>query len=153
LNADKGGSPRINLKDVSSFERPDEPCASLTEAIIGAAYHVANVLGIGFLEKVYENALALELRARGLDVQQQHPIQVRYKDEVVGVYQADLLVGNSVIVELKSVENLDRSHRAQCINYLRATGLTTALMINFGRSRIDIRRVVCSRQNYSAGPN
>jgi GxxExxY protein len=116
----------------------------MTQAIIGAAYQVANVLGTGFLEKVYENALALELKARGFDVEQQRPIQVRYREEVVGIYQADLMIAGAVIIELKAVEHLDRSHRAQCLNYLRATGLTTGLVINFGSAKVEVRRVVCS---------
>ncbi len=115
----------------------------VTEAVIGAAYTVANKLGSGFLEKVYENALALELRARHHDVEQQKEMDVWYDLQCVGRYQADLVVDRSVIVELKTVPALERIHRAQCMNYLRATGMETGLVINFGRPRIEIQRVLC----------
>ena len=87
-----------------------------------ARLSVANTLGSGFLEKVYENALALELREAGFAVEQQRGITVRYKGILVGEYFTDLLVEGAVLIELKTVEALDRAHRAQCINYLRATG-------------------------------
>ena len=114
---------------------------ALSERIIGCAFTVANTLGSGFLEKVYENALALELRMAGLAVEQQRGITVTYKGALVGEYFADLLVENSVLIELKTVRALDRAHRAQCINYLRATGKTLCLLINFGPPRIEIQRV------------
>jgi GxxExxY protein len=117
----------------------------VTEAVIGAAYRVANTLGAGFLEKVYENALAVELRRRMHDVEQQRSVDVWYDGEIVGSYQADLIVDSSVIVELKAVAGLERIHRAQCLNYLRATGMEIGLVINFGRPRIEIQRVVASR--------
>ncbi len=115
---------------------------AVTEQIIGAAYAVANELGVGFLEKVYENALAHEVRKRGLEVLQQHPIDVWYDGVLVGQYIADLVVANLVIVELKVVKSLDSIHQAQCLNYLRATGLTTCLLMNFATSRIDVKRIV-----------
>jgi GxxExxY protein len=114
----------------------------VTEAVIGAAYEVANVLGAGFLEKVYENALAVELRRSHHRVDQQRQIDVWYRDEIVGLYQADLIVDDSVIVELKTLPALDRIHRAQCLNYLRATRIKTGLVINFGRPRIEVQRVL-----------
>ena len=114
----------------------------VTEAIIGAAYQVANTLGAGFLEKVYENALAVELRRSNHHVEQQRQAEVRYKGEIVGLYLADLIVDNSVIVELKALPALERIHRAQCLNYLRATSLKTGLVINFGRPRIEIQTVL-----------
>jgi GxxExxY protein len=116
----------------------------VTEAIIGAAYQVANVLGAGFLEKVYENALAVELRRRRHEVEQQRQVEVWYGDQMVGLYQADLIVDRSVVVELKAIPCLERSHRAQCMNYLRATRMETGLVINFGRPRIEIQRVIAS---------
>ena len=116
----------------------------VTEAIIGAAYRVANVLGAGFLEKVYENALAIELRRANHEVEQQRPMEVWYYDQLVGLYQADLVVDHSVVVELKALDGLDRVHRAQCMNYLRATRMETGLVINFGRPRIEIQRVVAT---------
>ena len=114
----------------------------LTEAIIGCSYTVANTRGSGFLEKVYENALAHELRKAGLKVLQQHPITVMYDGSVVGEYVADLLVEDSVIVELKAVKTLDDVHTAQALNYLNATGLRVCLLINFGRPRLQVKRLV-----------
>jgi len=120
------------------------PSNELAEKIIGCAYKVSNGLGCGFLEKVYENALAHELRKAGLRVRQQHPIQVFYDGIVVGDYVADLLVEDSVILELKAVRELDDVHRAQGRNYLNATGLHLCLLINFANPRVDIRRIVQS---------
>ena len=114
----------------------------VTERIIGCAYRVSNKLGSGFLEKVYENALALELRNNGLRVDQQHGIQVRYEGAVVGEFVTDLLVEDCVIVELKAAKALDEIHLAQCLNYLKATGLAVCLLINFGRPKAQIKRIV-----------
>ena len=113
-----------------------------TETIIGCAYRVANTLGTGFLEKVYENALAHELMKAGVPVRQQQPIQVLYDGIVVGDYIADLLVDATVLVELKSVKAIDPVHVAQCINYLKATRLSVCLLINFGGTRVEIKRIV-----------
>jgi GxxExxY protein len=113
----------------------------VTEAIIGAAFRVSNTLGCGFAEKVYENALAVELRSSGHEVEQQRPIEVRYKTEIVGLFQPDLVVDRTVVVELKACPGLDRLHRAQCLNYLRASGLHIGLILNFGRPRVDFLRV------------
>ena len=115
---------------------------SITEHIIGCVYRVSNTLGAGFLEKVYENALAFELKQSGLKVEQQHPIRVLYKDQIVGEFAADLLVEKRVVVELKSARILDEVHAAQCVNYLRATGLQVCLLVNFGRSRAVVKRIV-----------
>jgi len=106
----------------------------VTERIIGAAYEVHNVLGFGFLEKVYENALAIELREQGLSVQQQEPVQVFYKGHLVGDYVADLIVEDKVIVELKAVKLLDKAHEVQLVNYLKAGGIEVGLLLNFGSS-------------------
>lgn len=114
----------------------------ITEKIIGCSYTVANTLGSGFLEKVYENALAHELRKTGLAVQQQAGIAVNYDGVIVGDYVADLLVENKVLVELKTVKGIDNVHFAQCMNYLKATGLQVCLLINFGTPRIEIKRVL-----------
>ena len=119
--------------------RPD---IEITHLVIGCAYQVANALGSGFLEKVYENALAHEIRKRGLRVVQQHPITVRYDSVVVGEFVADLLVEDWLLVELKAVDRLADVHKAQCINYLRATELHICLLINFGSSQAEIRRIV-----------
>ena len=114
----------------------------MTKKIIGCAYAVHNKLGSGFLEKVYENALAYELRKQGLAVEQQYPIQVSYENVVVGDFVADLLVEGKIIVELKSVRVLDDAHSAQCINYLKGTGLQVCLLLNFGKERVEVKRIV-----------
>ncbi len=115
--------------------------ADLTEVILKAFYTVYNTLGYGFLEKVYENALLLELRRQGLRVHQQVPIKVYYAGQVVGEYFADLLVENRVIVELKAAEALSPAHEAQLLNYLKATGISVGLVLNFG-PRPEFRRKV-----------
>ncbi|MCX5810531.1 MAG: GxxExxY protein [Proteobacteria bacterium] len=114
----------------------------ITEKIIGCAYTVANALGSGFLEKVYENALVHEIRKAGLTVNQQHPIPVMYDSVVVGDYVADLIVADEVLVELKTVRNMEDIHIAQCLNYLKATGLKLCLLINFGTPRIQVKRII-----------
>jgi GxxExxY protein len=114
----------------------------VSERIIGCAFQVMNTLGAGFLERVYENALAHELRKAGLTVVQQQGIIVRYDDIVVGQYAVDLLVEGTVMVELKAIRALDDAHAAQCINYLKATGLQLCLLLNFGKPRLEIRRLV-----------
>jgi GxxExxY protein len=103
---------------------------------------VSNTLGSGFLEKVYENALALELRKSGLQAQQQHAIKVRYDGVVVGEFAADLLIEEKIIIELKAAKALDEVHMAQCLNYLKATGLSVCLLVNFGKPKAEIRRIV-----------
>lgn len=115
---------------------------ALSGEIIGSAYRVANDLGSGFLEKVYENALAHELRKSGLGVEQQKPVQVFYDGVVVGDYVADLVVADAILVELKAVKTLDDVHMAQCLNYLKATGWTLCLLINFGVPKVQVRRIV-----------
>jgi GxxExxY protein len=114
----------------------------LTDRIIGSALTVSNGLGAGFLEKVYENALVHELRKAGLEVAQQRGVRVTYDGVIVGDYAVDMLVQESVIVELKAVKAVANIHRAQCINYLRATGLHVCLLLNFGNPRLEIKRIV-----------
>ena len=114
----------------------------ITQRIIGCVHQVSNVLGPGFLEKVYENALALELGLAGLRVDQQHRIEVRYRDALVGDFVADLLVDECVIVEIKALRALDDIHTAQCVNYLKATGLQVCLLVNFGAPKASVKRVV-----------
>jgi GxxExxY protein len=114
----------------------------LSGRVIGCAFTVLNTLGAGFLEKVYENALAFEVRAAGLSVVQQRGARVYYHDVVVGEYFVDLLVEDVLLVELKTVRALDDGHRMQCTNYLKATGLQLCLLLNFGKPRLEIKRVV-----------
>ncbi len=114
----------------------------ISQQVIGCAYSVGNVLGAGFLERVYRNALAHELGKAGLTVEMEKPLQVLYDGIVVGDFFADLLIEGRVLVELKAVAQLDDTHVAQCVNYLRATGLNLCLLINFGVPRVQIKRVV-----------
>ena len=114
----------------------------ISHAVIGAAQTVSTRLGFGFLEKVYENALSYEIRKRGLDHEQQRPIHVYYDDQVVGDYVPDLMIEDQVIVEIKAVAGLERIHRQQCLNYLRATDRRICLLLNFGRPRLEVARVV-----------
>ncbi len=118
----------------------------LTEQVIGAAYAVSNVLGTGFLEKVYDNALAHELRKLKLSIVQQAPIEAIYDGVVVGQYYADILVEDTVVIELKYANPLNDSHVAQCLNYLRATDKTIALLLNFATSRVQVKRVVLNHK-------
>jgi GxxExxY protein len=114
----------------------------ITGRIIGCIQQVSKVLGAGFLERVYENALVFERRQAGLEVAQQHRIEVRYRSVIVGDFVADLLVEGCVIVEVKAVRAIDDIHAAQCVNYLRATGHQVCLLVNFGTSRATVKRVV-----------
>lgn len=120
----------------------NESLNDITEIIIGCAYRVSNGLGIGFLEKVYENALAHELRKGGLNVVQQYPATVYYDGVEVGHYVLDMLVNGAVVVELKAVKELDKAFLAQCLNYLKATNHRLCLLLNFGCPRLEIRRIV-----------
>jgi GxxExxY protein len=123
------------------MDTDEDKLNQLTERVIGCAFNVSNGLGCGFLEKVYENALAHELRKAGLHVEQQYPITVHYDGVVVGEYFADLIVEGVVIIELKACRDLDEIHSAQCLNYLLATGLPVCLLLNFGNSKLQIKRL------------
>ena len=115
---------------------------NLTFQINGAVFEVNKVLGSGFLEKVYENALLKELVSRGINVKNQVPIKVTYKDMVVGEYFADIVVENKIIIELKAVEALKKIHTAQLLNYLKATNLKYGLLINFTYPKAEIKRFI-----------
>lgn len=112
---------------------------SLTEKIIRCAFKVHNELGFGFFEKVYENALIIELAQENLEVKQQVPIKVHYKGRVIGDYCVDLLVEDTILVELKAIEMLAKEHEVQLVNYLKATGIEIGLLINFGPS-VQVKR-------------
>ena len=114
----------------------------LTERIICCALTVLHALGTGFLEKLNENALVHELRKSGFAVSQQHPMVIRYDGIVIGEYTVDLLVEHTVLVELKAAKVLDDIHPAQCLNYLKATGLHLCLLLNFGKPSLEIKRIV-----------
>jgi GxxExxY protein len=119
-----------------------EKADGVIESVIGAAYEVSNVLGAGFLEKVYERALSRELGLRGLKVEPQVGYPVLYKGQSVGEYVADLLVGDCVLVELKCVDHFSNEHIAQCINYLKASHVRLALLVNFQKSRVEWKRII-----------
>ena len=126
----------------SLFVQDDEKdrINDFTEKIIGCAYKVMNELGCGFFEKVYENALAHEIGKLELKVEQQQKIKVYYDKIEVGNYEPDLLVESLVIVELKTVKSLEEIHKAQCLNYLKATGFKICLLINFGNPKVEVKR-------------
>jgi GxxExxY protein len=119
-----------------------EELNQLATKVIGAIYEVSNVLGVGFLEAVYERALVKELAIRGLKAQRQAPVRVKYKDEVVGKYRADVLVEGKLIVEIKCADGFADEHMAQCINYLRATDLNLCLIVNFQKPKAVWKRIV-----------
>ena len=114
----------------------------ITYQIRGAVFEVNRVLGAGFLEKVYEKALLVEFHKRGLKAEGQVPITVKYKDEVVGEYFADIVVEGQVIIELKAVEQLAGIHEAQLLNYLKATEYKIGLLINFTHPKAEIKRFI-----------
>jgi len=116
----------------------------ITQKIIRSLFKVSNTLGGGFLEKVYENASAIEIAKTGLDVKQQFPIEVKYDGVVVGQFFADLLIADLVLVEFKAIKLLDDVHTAQCLNYLRATNLPVCLLVNFYRPKLEIKRIVAN---------
>jgi GxxExxY protein len=132
-----------NTKGTSVIEEPSEELDALAREVIGAAIEVHKILGPGFLESVYEEALCFELELRGLMFQRQVPINVNYKGRTVGEGRLDVLVGGALVLELKAVDSLQRIHTAQVISYLRATGLKLALLLNFNTPimKDGIRRV------------
>jgi GxxExxY protein len=115
---------------------------SLTEHVLGAVFEVSNNLGAGFLEKVYERALLKELGLRGIRATAQASFSVTYKGHSVGEYFADILVEDVLVIELKCVERLAKEHTAQCLNYLRASGRTVCLLVNFQKPKVEWKRIV-----------
>jgi GxxExxY protein len=124
----------------SADEYPEQ---ELTARILAGAFAVHNSLGAGFLERVYANALALELRRQGLVCIQEAPLKVKYREIVVGDYVADMVVADRVLIEMKACAVLDRNHSAQIMNYLRASEIKVGLLLNFGRPKLEYRRFVC----------
>lgn len=114
----------------------------LTEKIIGCAYRVYNRMGYGFLESVYQKCMMIELRKAGLHAESEKEVVVQYDDETVGEFAADILVENTVIVELKSVGRIAKGHEVQLVNYLVATGKPVGLLLNFGPRNVDVKRKV-----------
>jgi len=125
----------------------------LTEKIIGCAYKVYNKLGYGFLESVYEKALMIELKIAGLRNENQKPIKVYYEDEIVGDFKADIVVEDTVIIEIKSVRRIIKEFEVQLVNYLTATGKPVGLLLNFGEKKVDIKRKVRTfKDKYPVNP-
>ena len=114
----------------------------ITEKIVGAAFEVHSILGYGFLEKVYQRAMKVELELQGLKAELESPVRVIYKGAVVGPYEADLLVEDVVIVELKTAKEYQTADEAQLLNELKATGIRVGLLINFGRAKVEFKRFV-----------
>ncbi|MEI6387567.1 MAG: GxxExxY protein [Spirochaetota bacterium] len=119
----------------------------ITEAVIGCAFEIINELGSGFLESVYEKAMILALRERGLAANGQYPINVTFRGQSVGEFYADILVQGVVIVELKTAKALAPEHQAQIINYLNATGIEVGLLINFGTAKLEYKRFTRTKEN------
>ena len=117
---------------------------SLTKVVIGASFEVANTLGRGFVEKVYANALGLELSSRGINVKREFQVKVFYKGKVAGDFVIDLWIENSLLVETKATSDLNNLHMAQSLNYLKASNLPLALLINFGSASVQAKRIVNS---------
>jgi len=122
--------------------------SDITKLILKAFYNVYNKMGFGFLEKVYENAMIIELQKLGLQAEKQQPIKVFYDEILVGEYFADIVVNNNVIVELKALENLCEAHEAQLVNYLKATEIEVGLLLNFGKEPQHKRRVFTNDLKY-----
>jgi GxxExxY protein len=121
----------------------DKTCLDpLSEKVLGAVFKVSNTLGAGFLEKVYQRALLRELHLRGIRATSEASLAVTYKGQSVGEYFADLLVEKALVVELKCAERLANEHVAQCLNYLRASGLQVCLLVNFQRPKVEWRRIL-----------
>src|SRR5208282_5993508 len=115
---------------------------SLTEQVLAAVFEVSNTLGVGFLEKVYERALLRELTLRGIRATAQTSLTVTYKGQNVGEYFADILVADVLMIELKCVDRLANEHTAQCLNYLRASGLGLCLLVNFQKPKVEWKRII-----------
>ena len=133
----KGNNPKNSSNPVNQVKMEYE---EITHKIIGAAYTVYNQLGFGFLESVYHNAMLIELAKYDLKVESEKPLNVFYDDQVVGEFNADLFVENTVVVELKSMQNLAKGHEVQLVNYLNGLRKEIGLLINFGPSGVEVKR-------------
>jgi GxxExxY protein len=143
MDADNNGWPPMNTDERGCLD-------SLTERVLAAIFEVSNTLGAGFLEKVYERALLRELALRGISATAQASFAITYKGQYVGEYFADVLVENVLVVELKCVEHLANEHTAQCLNYLRASGRTVCLLVNFQKPKVEWRRIVQGYQDHES---
>jgi len=127
-------------------DQPDILFKDLSYDVMSAVFEVHNILGPGFKESLYENALCYELTLRGTPFKNQHPIEVRYKGLTVGTHVLDVLVNDEIILELKAVSALDEIHEAQLLSYLKSTGLSLGILINFGQARVVYKRMVHTLQ-------
>jgi GxxExxY protein len=118
-------------------------CNSLTERVLSAVFEVSNTLGAGFLEKVYERALLHEFNLRGIRATAQAPLAVTYKGHPIGEYFAGILVEDLLVIEVKCVDRLAPAHTAQCLNYLRASGLRLCLLVNLRKPKVEWKRIMC----------
>ena len=134
-------------RDIEDMEDTDGRYGEITRTVLGCAFEVINEFGAGFLESVYEKALLLALRQKGLSAIAQAPVMVFFRKECVGNFYADIFVEEKVIIELKAVKSIAREHQAQLINYLKATGIEVGLLINFGTPNLEYRRF--TRKNYA----
>lgn len=135
--------PQMNTDETQVLTATkDYSLQPITQQIIGAAFEVHNVLGFGFLEKVYQRAMQVELQQRGIRVELEPKLQVQFKGVIVGDYAADLLVADKVIIELKTDPAYQTIHEAQLLNELRGTGIRLGYLINFGRERVEYKRMV-----------
>lgn len=114
----------------------------LTEKVLGVCFEVANELGGGFLESVYQKAVVIVLQDKGMKAEEQVPLKVMFRGQVVGDFYADILVEDKLILELKSVKSLSSEHEAQLMNYLKATGIKVGLLVNLGRTKLEWKRMV-----------
>ena len=137
MNAD--GAPDLQSGQVGAY-----PCLEETKAVIGSAFDVLNELGHGLNEKLYENALAVEFRRRGVDFEQQRRFEVLYRGERIGEFVPDLIAFGKVVVDAKCIERITDHERGQMLNYLRITGLLIGLILNFRRPRLEFERVILS---------
>jgi GxxExxY protein len=143
MNTDTNWRLQTHPATLATAPVNEYPEQELTGAILQAAFAVHNTLGAGFLERVYSNALAIELNGKGLKLVQNQQLQVEYRGTVVRDYIADMIVGNRVILEPKACASLDPNHSAQLKNCLRATNIRVGLLLNFGRPKLEYRRFVC----------
>ena len=134
--------PQMNTDETQIKATKDYSLQPITEQLIGAAFEVHNVLGFGFLERVYQRALQVELGLRGITAELEPLIKVQFKSVIVGDYAADLLVAGKIIVELKTDATYQTIHEAQLLNELRGTGIKLGYLINFGRERVECKRMV-----------
>ncbi len=132
----------LNTDDFEEAEKPNLPFEHLTKEVIGSAFEVYNVLGWGFLEKVYQRAMQVELLQRKITAEIEHKITVRYKGTIIGDYAADLFVANQVIVELQVSPGYNPDDEPQLLNELKATGTKIGLLINFGRRKVEFKRFI-----------